>query len=209
VSRLFGLQIHGEPDLSIAREMIEHEAGPDQLLAAFGIDGIILARDSGIPAPRADEWELALESGEDQVFHRRGVPLPIVRSVEGLKDSPNQKLAQAEVRVLEVRRQQIEAEIAVPSGRDPACLLVSRPYFPGYIAELDGREVEAVSYRGLVPMIKIPAGTRGRLTIRYRPNWLLWGGGIAIFCALGWIVGLGCAAWPLVNKRPVDNACQS
>ena len=68
VSHLFGLQTHGEPDLSIAWQMIEKESGPNQLLALLGVDGLILDHDSGVRSPRADEWELALDSDEGQVL---------------------------------------------------------------------------------------------------------------------------------------------
>jgi hypothetical protein len=194
VSRSFGLQTHGEAEPEIARSLIEQEVGPNDLLALLGVDGIILARELGLPAPPADEWSLVLDSREGQVFHRRGAPLPMVRSIESVKDSPNEKWSKAEVKLIATERREISAEIAVPPATGPACLLVSRPFFPGYIARLEGKELEVMSYRGLIPMIKVPPGADGRLTIAYRPGWLVWGGAMAIACALGWLVGIGCAA---------------
>ncbi len=193
VSRLFGLQIHGEPDLAISAQMIATEAGPDQLLALLGIDGIVLARDSGVAPPRADEWELALAASEGEVFHRKGAPLPVIRAVESLSDVPDEKWTAAQVNRVQDHRLRMEAEIKVPPGETPACLLVSRPFFPGYRAELESTRLEVSNYRGLIPMIKVPAGSHGHLTISYRPGWLLWSGAIAIVCALGWLGAGVCA----------------
>jgi hypothetical protein len=194
VSREFALKTHGEAEPTTARRLIEAEAGPNDLLALLGVDGIVLAREMGIPSPPEDEWALLLDSTEDQVFHRRGAPLPIIRSVESVKDLPNEKWTKAEVSLIEAERNEISAEIAVPPAAQPACLLVSRPFFPGYIARLGSMRLEVMAYRGLIPMIKVPPGANGRLTISYRPAWLVWGGAMAIACALGWLVGIGCAA---------------
>jgi hypothetical protein len=111
-----------------------------------------------------------------------------------VKDSPNEKWSKADVNLIAAQRQEISAEIAVPPTTGPACLLLSRPFFPGYIARLEGKKLDVGSFRGLIPMIKVSPGAHGRLTIAYRPGWLVWGGAMAIACALGWLVGIGCAA---------------
>jgi hypothetical protein len=40
------------------------------------------------------------------------------------------------------------------------------------------------SYRGLFPIVEVPAGAHGRLTLLYRPVWLIWGFATAVACAL-------------------------
>jgi hypothetical protein len=36
----------------------------------------------------------------------------------------------------------------------------------------------------LFPIVEVPAGAHGRLTLAYRPAWLIWGSAVAIACAL-------------------------
>jgi hypothetical protein len=193
VSRLFGLQTHGEVDLATAQYFVEREAGPNDLLSLLGVDGIILDHETGIPAPRADEWEPVLDSAEAQVFHRRGGPIPVVHSVESIQSSPNEKWTKAQISSVKEERQRITAEIEVPPGAQPGCLLISRPFFPGYVASLEGQPLDVTSYRGLIPMIKVSPNMHGRLTICYRPTWLVCGSAIAVISLLGWLTGLGCA----------------
>ena len=64
----------------------------------------------------------------------------------------------------------------------PALITFSRPYFRGYEARWAIRKLAVTSYRGLFPVVEVPAGARGRLTLIYRPAWLVWGGSVAIAC---------------------------
>jgi hypothetical protein len=134
-----------------------------------------------------------LGSSEARVFHRRGNPIPVVHAVESIAALPNEKWTKAQLNSVKEGRQKITANIEVPAAAQPACLVVSRPFFPGYIASLDRQSLEVTSYRGLIPMIKVPPNMHGRLTIRYRPTWLICGGTIAVISLLGWVAGLGCA----------------
>jgi len=45
------------------------------------------------------------------------------------------------------------------------------------------------SYRGLLPVVELPAGASGRFEIVYRPWWLVWGGGLALLCLVVLIGG--------------------
>jgi hypothetical protein len=54
------------------------------------------------------------------------------------------------------------------------------------------------SYRGLFPVIEVPAGTNGRLTMVYRPAWLVWGGTVA---ALSLLVTIAGAVAAVVSRR--------
>jgi uncharacterized membrane protein YfhO len=75
-------------------------------------------------------------------------------------------------------------DVDVPIGNRPALVSFSRPYFRGYQARLGDQKLAVTSYRGLFPVVEIPAGAHGRLALFYRPNWLIWGGAAAIACAL-------------------------
>ncbi|MGC1323904.1 MAG: hypothetical protein WA849_17120, partial [Candidatus Udaeobacter sp.] len=71
----------------------------------------------------------------------------------------------------------------------------SRPYFRGYQAWLGDRKLPVTSYRGLFPMVEVPAGTHGLIRLTYRPYWLVWGGSAAIICALGVLLSFATIAW--------------
>jgi uncharacterized membrane protein YfhO len=78
----------------------------------------------------------------------------------------------------------VEADVDVPNGDRPALLAFSRPYFRGYGARLGNQKVAITSYRGLFPIVEVPAGAHGRLTLTYRPAWLILGSASAAACVL-------------------------
>ena len=118
------------------------------------------------------------------VFHRRGAPFARVRSVTSIDSQPDEQFVAATISQVDDSRDRVEVDIDVPSGDRPALLTFSRPYFRGYQARLGDQKLAVTSYRGLFPVVKIPPGMHGRLTLGYRPYWLIWGGGAAIACAL-------------------------
>lgn len=183
VARAFGSYTHGEIDSAMAHYLLAHEAGAGGLLARIGVDGIILARESTSPPPSAGEWALVFSSEEGRIYHRRGASLPAIRPVESIDTLPNDKWAKAVVQVQALTRDELRAEVDVPSNGKPALLLVSRPWFDGYRAKIGRENLHLESYRGLIPMIKIPPGRHGRLTIVFRPWWLYWGGAMALLSA--------------------------
>jgi hypothetical protein len=184
VGRAFAFYTHGEIDLSMADYLLGYEAGPNGLLGLIGVDGIIVARGIAAAPQPATEWIVAHDDEEGRVYDRTGAPFPRVRSVDSLPSTPNEKFAKATIRLLDDARNKVIAEVDVPAGRDPALFVVARPYFDGYRATIDGKKVAVDSYQGLVPMIKLPPGTHGRLVMVYRPWWLIVGATVAATCAL-------------------------
>ena len=75
-------------------------------------------------------------------------------------------------------------DVDVPNGDRPALVTFSRPYFRGYQARLGDQKLAVTSYRGLFPIVEVPAGAHGQLALIYRPAWLSWGIAIAVACAL-------------------------
>ncbi len=191
---------HGEIDPAMASYLLGWQAGAEGWLATVGVDGIILARESTAPPPPAAEWQLVHESEEGRVYHRRGDPIPALRSVTTLDTLPNEKWSRAEVRMRSDSRQELSADVSVPAGGAAALLLVGRPYFDGYRAQVGGRSFPVVSYRNWTPMIELPPGTSGRLTMVYRPWWLVWGGVLAGLSALACLLAAG-AAWRERSRR--------
>jgi hypothetical protein len=178
VARVFDCAIHGEIVPDKATTLLDHESGPDGILARIGVDGIIIANEVQQNPEPGNEWQLAATTAEGRVFHRPGL-LGRVRSVNSLDSRPGEQFSAAALSRIVDGRHRLEVDIAVPAGDRPALLTISRPFFNGYRAKLDDHSLGVSSYRGLMPVIEVPAGANGRLILVYRPWWLIWGGTIA------------------------------
>jgi hypothetical protein len=189
VAREFNFGTHGEIDFPVAKRLIESEAGPNGEMARLGIDGVIIAPEMYLTPP-ADEWDWVYYSAEGTVYHRRGAPLARARSVAEIGSRPNEKFAAAEISRIVNERNQLQADVAVPPGDKPALLTISRPFFNGYRAKLGDRSLKVDSYRNLIPVVAVPAGSSGRLILLYQPAWLVWGGAIAAFSLLALLAGV-------------------
>lgn len=189
VGRAFAFSTHGEIDPGMADYLLGWQAGPEGWLKTIGVDGIILAAGTTSPAPPTAEWELVHASNEGRVYHRRGGPIAPLRSVASLDTLPNEKLGRAAITLREGARNKLSADVRLPKNGPDALLVISRPYLDGYRAQVGGKTLSVDSYRSLVPIVRLPPGTEGRLTITYRPWWLLWGGAIALLSALLWVAG--------------------
>lgn len=187
VAREFDFAIHGEISPGKAKTLLEHESGAEGILARLGVDGLVIAQEvAGNPQPDSD-WELAVETSEGRVFHRRGGIIPRLRSASDSR--PNEQFSEAKITQIVDSRNGLQADIQLsPDGR-PALLSVARPFFPGYRAKLGNVALKVESYRGLLPTIEVPAGISGRLTLSYRPWWLVWGAGLSVFCAAFFMIG--------------------
>jgi hypothetical protein len=126
---------------------------------------------------------LATENDEGRIFHRRGQRMPIVRSVNFFG-----KNSIAKITDIVARRNWVSASVVAPDGDRPALIAVSRPFFPGYRARINGRDLAVFSERNLIPLVEVPPGTDGRLTLYYRPNWLIYGSALAITSAAIWLI---------------------
>ena len=135
---------------------------------------------------------------EGRVFHRRTGPLQTVRAVTSIDSRPNEQFAFAEVSRLVNSRNRVLADVVVPPNGLSALVTVSRPFFPGYRARLGNQLLKVDSYRGLMPIIEIPAGLSGRLTLAYRPWWLVFGGAVS---ATSLLVLISSAAFALSTAR--------
>lgn len=188
VAREFECAIHGEIAPNKATTLLAHGSGAEGILARIGVDGIIIAKEVPQNPEPGNEWELAATTAEGRVFHRPGL-LPRVRSVSSLDSRPGEQFSPAALSRIVDERHRLEVDVAVPAGHRPALLTISRPFFNGYRAELGGRSLGVSSYRGLMPVIEVPAGANGRLTLVYRPWWLTWGTGLSLVCAAIFTIG--------------------
>jgi hypothetical protein len=182
VAREFDFAIHGEIRSDLGRSLLENEAGPDGKLARLGVDGIIVANEFDWDPQPGTEWELAVATEEGRVFRRRVGTLARVRSVNTIDSRPNEHFASADVSRIVNGRNRLLADVAVPPNGPSALLTISRPFFDGYRAKVGDVPLRVDSYRGLMPVIEMPAGMSGRLTLVYRPWWLICGGAISLGC---------------------------
>jgi hypothetical protein len=177
VAREFESAIHGEISPAKAASLLQGEGGAGGLLARLGVDGIIVANGMEFVPEPATEWHMVRATGEGRIFHR-WEPLPRVRSLVSVDSRPNEQFSEAAISEMKESRNAVVA--SVTAGDRPALLVFSRPFFGGYRATMGGRAVPVSSYRGLMPMVEVPAGTSGRLELFYRPWWLAWGGIVSI-----------------------------
>jgi hypothetical protein len=189
VAREFATTIHGEINPAMSDYLLNYQAGEVGELTLLGVDGIVVAREIDTAPRPASEWQLVVSTDEGRVFHRRGVPLARVRSVTSIDSRPNEQFVSATIPRINDSRNRVELDVDVPSGDRPALLTFSRPYFRGYEARLENQRLAVTSYRGLLPIVEVPAGSHGRLTLTYRPYWLKWGSAAAVACVLALILG--------------------
>jgi hypothetical protein len=190
VAREFATSIHGEINPAVGEYLLNHQAGEGGELALLGVDGIVVARELDITPQPSSDWEQIVSTDEGRVFHRRGTSFARVRSVTSIDLRPNEQFVAATISQIDDSRNRVQVDVDVPNGNRPALLTFSRPYFHGYQAHLGDQKLAVTSYRGLFPVVEIPAGAHGRLTLVYRPNWLIWGGAAAIACALVIVLSL-------------------
>jgi hypothetical protein len=184
VAREFATSIHGEINPSVGSYLLSNQAGKDGELTLLGVDGIVVARELDITPQPASEWESFLTTDEGRVFHRSGPPFARVRSITSIDSRPGEQFTTATVSRIIDSRNRVEADVDVSKGDRPALLTFSRPYFRGYAARLGDRKLAVTSYRGLFPIVEVPAGAHGRLALIYRPAWLIWGSVVAAACVL-------------------------
>jgi hypothetical protein len=184
VAREFATSIHGEINPEVGGNLLSHQAGKDGELALLGVDGVVVARELDLAPQPSSEWDLLVSTDEGRVFHRRGPPFARVRSISSIDSRPGEQFVTATISRIDDLRNRVEADVDVPKAGRPALITFSRPYFRGYEAQLGDRKLAVTSHRGLFPIVEIPAGAHGRLTLAYRPAWLIWGSATAIACTL-------------------------
>lgn len=189
VAREFDFRIHGEINEHEAEYLVWDQSKTGDMLERIGVDGVVVSWDSGINPALGPDWEFVTSNEEAAVYHRVGKPLARVRSVPSIDSRPNEQFAVAAISEINDSRNWTIADVDVPSGGRPALLTFSRPFFRGYDAQIGNQRLRVDSYRNLFPIVEIPAGFRGKLTLVYRPPWLIYGAACSMLCAVVWLVG--------------------
>jgi hypothetical protein len=201
VAREFQTTVHGEIDPAVGEYLLNDQAGPDGELAQLGVDGIVVAREVDFAPQPASEWEHVVSTDEGRVFHRHGAPFARVRSVTSIDSRPGEQFVSATISRINDSRNRVEANIDVPAGDQPALLSFSRPYFRGYQARLGNQKLTVSSYRGLFPLVEVPADAHGQLTLTYRPVWLFLGSSAAAASGLVLLLGFIAAIFSAQARR--------
>jgi hypothetical protein len=106
------------------------------------------------------------------------VPLLLLGSPESTRGGAA-SFAPARVTVVAETRNAVTADVeAADDGRE-TLLVFSRPWYPGYRATCAGGPVPVEDLDLTLPAVRLPAGTRGRVVLEYRPRSLIWGAALA------------------------------
>jgi hypothetical protein len=168
----------------------ESLTGPDgeRLLLFLGVDGIVLSAEyAHFARTLGPEWRKVAEAPEGVAYHREPPRFQAVKTLTFLFDRPGVPLADPVVELIAERRNSVTARITplttiteMTLGADEARRAVApiafvRPFLPGYEAALNGAPVPVRSYRGMLPIVELPADAGGILELRYRPRGLTHG----------------------------------
>jgi hypothetical protein len=204
VAREFDFRIHGEINPTDAEYLVWSQSNSNGLLAQLGVDGIVVAWGSGLDPALGPDWEFIASTEEGALYHRIGPPFAGVRSVTSIDSKPNEQFAAATVSEIDDSRNHVAVNVDVPNSGAPALLTFSRPFFRGYQAQLGNQKLHVDSYRSLFPIVEVPAGSHGKLTLIYRPWWLVTGGILSILCAIFLLIGSVFAACAKIVSSSFD-----
>lgn len=158
-------------------------------------EGVVLHRKHR-PTPRIHILETAeFVSSKDEIFRRiiprtqSDVPL-MLYTKDPQWAGKVLNLAPVQFKLLKEKRSKVTLDIEVLGSNQPAVILFSRPWYPGYRAKLDSKTVPVAVFNAIMPAVILPAGVKGQLSLEYRPiSWVL-GSNIAMV-TLFFMVGLG------------------
>ena len=108
--------------------------------------------------------------------------MPVVRSVNFFG-----KNSIARITDIAAGRNCVSVSVDVPAGEHPALIAFASVLFR--LSRTNQWEQACGLFeRNLMPLVEVPAGMHGYLTLFYRPNWLIYGGAIAIASGAVWII---------------------
>ncbi len=145
------------------------------------VEGGKVFRRDGPPSPRVRALEEAeFRSSRAEVLRRlldhRSGPVPLLLTSE---DTPCREgvfnFSPARLKVVHDRRNWIEVEVTRLSNGGEILVAFSRPWYPGYRALFNGRELPVLQLDLTMPAVRVPAGADGRLVLEYRPRSLVLG----------------------------------
>lgn len=151
------------------QEVVEH----GWTVVSSSGDGTILHR-NGPPSAkvRALPSVTVVDSPEiigDRILTRASGPVPRLVARPGAPSRERIEYAPCRLDVRHSSRRRVEVEVSSSSRGTGSLVLFSRPWYPGYQADLDGRPLEVLALDRAMPAVEIPAGAEGLLTLAYTP----------------------------------------
>ena len=98
--------------------------------------------------------------------------------------------AAVELRPRAELRRTSSVEVEVAAGTREGLVVFRRALYPGFRARLDGRELPVVPVDLILPGVRLPAGSRGRLELDYAPSSLSIGAAVAALALLAAALGI-------------------
>jgi hypothetical protein len=148
-------------------------------------DGVVLQR----PARHADVWSARLslafrDDGEAVAWatQRRQPAMPVL-----LSTTPPGLRQYAPRVIREIRTSRLSTSVLVDASpaKESSLIVFDRPWYPGFVATLNGRELPVLRADLIMPAVELQPGDRGLLVVRYRPRSMITGIAIAAIGALG------------------------
>lgn len=196
LQRAFDLGIHGYTIRPRLMPVLERHVGAGRLLDLAGVDGLVLPERLAARFTQAEAqgWRVAGTRPGVTVYHRDLVRAPVVslaeartvrsfdeaaRALEAAPDAPPvffdtrasgsaERFAEARLDRAREERNATTVDVAVPADHD-ALLVFARAWYPGFTADLDGRALDVGTADLILPAVRVPAGSSGRLVLAYRP----------------------------------------
>jgi hypothetical protein len=178
----------------VKRDVAESFLTPEMepLMELLGVDGLVFGPTYSPLAARLNpEWHLVHDSAEAKVYHREPARAAPAEALAFLDDRPGTQFALPHLLVLDDSRQRVALQlkpnpaseppvegaediglIAESATARPVAIAFARPYYPGYVARLNGRDFPVRAYADLVPLVELPPGASGTLELLYRPAFL-------------------------------------
>jgi hypothetical protein len=132
------------------------------------------------------------------------VPLILLGSPDA-SDSQGKHFAPAELTGARETRNGVTVDVAA-AGEGESLVVFARPWFPGYQATWNGQPVAVEVADLILPAVRVPAGSPGRLVLEYRPRSLVIGAWLAAVTAAVTIGAVVLAAARRLRYAPANRA---
>ena len=209
IHHLLGITFHGWIDREEMPRLLRMERDEGALLDHLSVNGLLLneGTQSEYAAYDPAHWTVVRREAGDVLLHRLkpvGGPVRIANVTRTFADEDaaiawirSRKIAAMpwtltgvpsaeqprciDVAVTDVRVERLSASAFVDASRcaSEALVVFTRPWYPGYVATLDGKPVGVQKVDTMMPGVFVRPGTRGTIEVRYRPWGLTVGLGVA------------------------------
>ncbi len=190
VWRTFPFDTHGWLCSCAAAPRAAHAFVDDgTILDRLGVDGLVVTPDLGKKAIGklvSHGWSPAGKVKGGLVLHKGATPAPRAWLLD--ESARDKHLSQPGLH-LEESDTAATVTLSAPLAR-PALVVFKRVAYPGYRARVDGVEAPVQQYLGTLVAVSVPAGTRGPVTVAYRPRSLERGlalAALALALFAGWL----------------------